>query len=325
MRKTLFATAAIAALAFAGAASAQSVSVNGSYLHNASGSPQVSNVNLNNITVGSSLTGGATSVGTSLNVSAADNITVPGRVHQLNTTGQTATLNANSVTAGRDTVFNATAGGNAASFSADDTLSISGLRQSNDVGQTANLTIESTSISGDLEGGATAFGNSTFGETLYGDIGVSNGVQFHQSNVGAQRANVTVNGGNSFARETDLRAIAVGGIMEFDSAGTGTYAIEQANGRGSDYFGLNGYAGSSQTANLTVNGGSNFNGATSLAASALGGVVNLSGTGNIAASVTTQNHNSAQTSNLSIMGSSFGSLIGSAQSIGTSVSINTRP
>lgn len=325
MRKTLFATAALAALAIAGAASAQSVTVNNSYLHNASGSPQVSTVNLNGITVGSRLIGGATSVGTSLNVEAADNIFVPGRVQQLNTTGQTASLNVNGSTIGRDTTFTATAGGNAASFSADDSLVISGLRQSNDVGQTARVTIESTSVSGDLDGGATAFGNSAFGESVYGGVDVSNGVQFHQSNIGAQLASTTVNGGNSFGRDTDLRSIAVGGILEFDSAASGTYAIEQANGRGSDYFGLNGYAGSSQTANLTVNGGSNFNGATSLAASALGGVTNLTAGGNIVAGVTTQNHNSAQISNLNIMGSSFGSLTGAAQSIGTSVSINTRP
>ncbi|UTC29283.1 hypothetical protein BAMBUS_02010 [Brevundimonas phage vB_BpoS-Bambus] len=326
MRKTFLLAAASVAL-FAGAASAQSVTVNGSYLHNASGSPQTANVSIDGITVGSALTGRAIAMGTSLEVNAADNIFVPGRVDQLNgpAGGQTANLSVNGAVVGRDTSFTGTAGGNSANLSADDSLSVTGLRQSNTVRQNANVSIESTSVSGDLAGGATAFGNAISGESVYGGVTVTNGANFQQSNVGAQLANTTVFGGNAFARDTDLRSLAVGGIIEYDSAQSGSYAIEQANGRGSNYFGLDGYQGSSQTANLTVFGGSNFNGKTNLAASAFGGVVNLSAGGNIVAGVTTQNHNSAQVSNLSIAGSSFGSLTGAAQSIGTSVSINTRP
>lgn len=324
MRKSILLAAASVALMFAGAASAQSVTLNNSYLHNASGSPQVSNVNLTGITVGSAMTGRSIAVGTSLNVEAADNIFVPGRAQQLSTSGQTANLKVDTSTIGRDTVFTATAGGNAATLSADDTLSVSGLRQSNTAANTANLSIEAVSVSGDLSGGATAFGNSLSGESVYGGVDATH-LNFNQSNVGRQIANVNVYGGNAFGRDTDLSAVAVGGILEFDSAQSGTYNLVQANGRDGNYFGLTGYAGSAQTANLNVFGGSNFNGATNLGASAIGGVVNLNAGANIVASIDTQSHNSPQISNLNISGSSFGSLTGVAQSIGTSVSISTRP
>lgn len=327
MRKTLFVTAALAALTFAGAASAQSVTLNRSDLFNASGSRQVANTNIGAVSVGSTLTGGATAVGLSLNVESADNIFATGRVSLLNaSSGQNANLSVNGANAAGAGSFTAIAGGNAASFSADDDLIVSGVRLANDSAQLANVTLESTYVGGDVTGGATAFGNSLYGETDFGNVAVSNGSQFHQANSGAQIANTTVNGGNNFRGATDLRSLAVGGILEFDSAGTGTYAIDVSNSRGSDFFGYSGFGGAAnQTANMQVNGGSTFAGATSLAATAINNVVNLSGNGNITAGVNAYTANSVQTSNLTVTGSNFGSLSGVASSIGSSVSINTRP
>lgn len=52
--------------------------------------------------------------------------------------------------------------------------------------------------------------------------------------------------------------------------------------------------------------------------------MNLTGNGNITAGVNAYSANSAQTSNLNITGSNFGSLSGIASSIGSSVTISTR-
>lgn len=325
MRKLLLATAALAALGLAGAASAQSVNVNG-YIHNASGSPQVSNLTLSGLSVGSTLDGSGLSVGNVLNVNSVDNITAgSSRLSMLNTSNQTSTVNASASNIAGEADFGSLAGGNSASFIADDALSLQVVVQANPNDQTSNLNLQGgLNVGGNVAASSTAFGNSIYGQSEFSTINVSARAE-RQSNVGDQRANLIVSGSNRFGIDAALSAVAVGNVMEFDAEGTGTYTINQANGRDADFVGLVGYAGSSQTATLTVNPGSTFVGAADLSAAAVGNIATLTGGADINAVLDIQSHNSTQLSNLTISGSSFGALTGAAQSIGNSVNITTRP
>ena len=307
MRKTLFATAAIAALALAGAASAQTVNLGN--LNQQNYRPQTANMTVNNALVGAALTGGATSVGNLITTEA--DVTTHLDFEQANFGGQTANVNLNGGSFG-DSRVSGQAIGNAISvegaYSGSMPVSPTNQRgQDNGAAQVSNVALNGGTFRGNLDLSSVAVGNNLTVEGSAAFLNApynSNGrLQFNSS---AQTANLTVTGG-AINGDGNLIAQAVGNALSVD----GTASVSNLSVRNNG----------TQTANATIVNGQ-FNGLT-VGASAIGNLSSFTTAGGVQSLGGLMQHNegTAQISNTLISNGNFGSLAASATSIGNALSV----
>ena len=315
MRKTLFATAAFAALAIAGAASAQTVNLGP--LSQQNFRPQTANLTVNNGLVGAALTGGATAVGNLITTDAA--ITTHTDFEQANFGGgQTANVNLNGGSFG-DSRISGQAIGNAISVegSYSGSMPVYGANQKgqdNGAVQVSNVALNGGTFRGNLDLSSVAVGNSLSieGSAAFlnrSDPNATNGnLQF---NAVPQTANLTVTGG-SINGDGNLIAQAVGNALSVEGAASVSALRVRNNG--------------TQTANATIVNGQ-FNGLT-VGASAIGNLSSFTTAAGVQSLGGLYQHNEGvngtQISNTLISNGNFGSLAASATSIGNALSV-TRP
>lgn len=309
MRKTLFATAAFAALAIAGAASAQTVNLGP--LSQQNFRPQTANLTVNNGLVGAALTGGATAVGNLITTDAA--ITTHTDFEQANFGGQTANVNLNGGSFG-DSRVSGQAIGNAISVEGSYSGSMpmfdnNQKGQDNGAAQVSNVALNGGTFRGNLGLSSVAVGNnlSIDGSAAFlnrSDPNAANGnLQF---NSGTQTANLTVTGG-AINGDGNLIAQAVGNALSVD----GSASVSALNVRNNG----------TQTANATIVNGQ-FNGLT-VGASAIGNLSSFTTAAGVQSLGGLYQHNegTAQISNTLISNGNFGSLAASATSIGNALSV----
>lgn len=322
MRKTLFATAAIAALALAGAASAQNATIGNNGFTQINNANQVGLVLLPNVSVGRVLTVDNIAAGNSASVNASADIDVRfdtpraggvlGELRQINNGDQLAVSVLATSTV--DSLSSSTrAFGNATSLTAvNDDIRIGGnaIGQVNNGDQLAGTLVYNSSVPGTSDVLTAAVGN-TFSATSGMIEAYSQGGQWSsaQTNNGAQVAG-TVVVGSTLLGDSDVSSQALGNNAFFSANNGFTSHFGQTNN------------GAGQLA-LTGVSGSTF-GSADIGSAALGN--NLSITAGTVNQISPyQTNNAGQLSATYIGNSAFsGSLVAGAGAIGNNISVTTR-
>lgn len=266
MRKTLLATSAlVAAIAFAGAASAQNVH---SYPYQVNNARQESNLNISNVAVGHNLTGSATSIGNIIDVTsvigqgiAEVNVgTGLGTGPQTNNGQQSSSVSVFGVAAPGVTKLASTAAGNVTNIEGNLVTQRGNgtFSQTNNGYQNANLNIHGSSY-GSLSATSGAVGNSLLGEgqTVLLTPAASSAATIanyiptavlgqDQVNNSGQHAQMHI--GDTSFNSADFRAQAVGNSTSIDATVVANVGGHQTNnGFQSSYVGLNAVHGIGQT------------------------------------------------------------------------------
>lgn len=364
MRKTLLATSAlVAALAFAGAASAQNVSVRTNQNNTA---VVGSNLTINGRAVGGNLTGNSTAIG---NLSQVTARTGQG-IAEISATGVDAQVNSGAITANAYVESTQAANGTFASTAAGNVINLDGIStfnydgrivgQNNGGNINATLTLQGGANSlGNLNANSQAIGNSinadAIGAVQLGAGQGGGGGVVRQTNGGAQTALTNfVFGGNSTT--VNASATAVANTISADSPFVGLSATQINNGdqtatlnfnqgtqaavvgttAAANVISLNGGSFSTATglsqanyadqlATTNINGVSVFNGGSLTAsASAMGNVISVVQNGTVSLPVGAQLNGATQTA---VVNGNGGSVTGaanlSAQGIGNLISVDS--
>lgn len=364
MRKTLLATSAIvAALAFAGAASAQNVSVQSTQINRGA---QNATVRIVTPQVGAALTGNGAAIGNLYDIEGArvgQGIAEVGSnlggnaALQGNYADQTSSVTVIAPTASSADIAS-TAAGNAVNISGVQvhTAGSRRLNQLNDATvQSANLNLDGGLVGGLYEGSAAAIGNTVSAEGVSSvNLGGGNaGGELRQTNNGRQIANLSVSGGNFGAGDFVGQAAGNAFSATAPSVNVGWGTTQTNTNSQSVTANVNGtravtldVAGTALGNSISLNGGasngngtSQANGSTqtstvnvgavavggdlTVSSAAVGNAFSVANTGSTFVAGGSQTNFGVQSSTLNLTSNTSNQLIGSAQSVGNLLSLSS--